>query len=549
MVSMQLKAVALIFFLLLLVVVESQSTRSQNSSNRDEEQDVPKGFKNRRRRSKRSIRDGSHSSSIGIDRVDDNQMQVMFARQLDEASQRKTISSDKARDIVRMSKSDTDSMRIDATKHKIQQSSLQYLPKTGLSGEVYDEITRISHNRPLVNGPKIMFWRPQKVGSSTILSILISYGYRYNFYPRRKQTVNYMCQLVKVCAKSAMNDKSNPNYKLYSRIMSDSNKDDDGHADEQRIDDADLSYDSILPTMMHIDHHICNLNSQLIKNEISCAFKGHPNSTYALKQTSLPEVKELFLIRDPLTRAISVYYFWGELAKVSQLTKGKKHGLPTGGGFVHKIGSTIATGIVYSNKLVYHGNETTVPPVEIAMKYASRLPYAMGFPGPSYTSSLFSDNVHDAVTDVQSDRIMTLILERLDESLVVAKYYLGWSLADVVVTKARKSSSKHPKHQQWPEKAVTTIVESMKKSGEYEVYNAGVSKLNNRISQLRDQGVDVGNEVKKLQAMRTRVHSLCYNRSYLDFYKDNLTSKGLARKYTCIYVATLNDTMPRLSIH
>ena len=32
----------------------------------------------------------------------------------------------------------------------------------------------------------IMFWRPQKVGSSTLLSLLVSFGYRYNHLPREE---------------------------------------------------------------------------------------------------------------------------------------------------------------------------------------------------------------------------------------------------------------------------------------------------------------------------------------------------------------------------
>ena len=44
--------------------------------------------------------------------------------------------------------------------------------------------------------PGIMFWRPQKVGSSTILSILVSYGFRYNAIPRRKGRITQNVFLI-----------------------------------------------------------------------------------------------------------------------------------------------------------------------------------------------------------------------------------------------------------------------------------------------------------------------------------------------------------------
>ena len=46
------------------------------------------------------------------------------------------------------------------------------------------------------NNPRIMFWRPQKVGSSTLLSLLVSYGYRYNYLPRRKASMNSLCKEI-----------------------------------------------------------------------------------------------------------------------------------------------------------------------------------------------------------------------------------------------------------------------------------------------------------------------------------------------------------------
>jgi hypothetical protein len=39
-----------------------------------------------------------------------------------------------------------------------------------------------------------------------------------------------------------------------------------------------------------------------------------------------------------------------------------------------------------------------------------------------------------AVKIIKTDRMMTIVTERLMESLAVMSHYMGWSLADVVVT-------------------------------------------------------------------------------------------------------------------
>ena len=66
------------------------------------------------------------------------------------------------------------------------------------------------------------------------------------------------------------------------------------------------------------------------------------------------------------------------------------------------------------------------------------MPLYIGMPGPSYTWSAFAASVDDAVLVIESGRIMTLVIERLDESLIAARHYLNWSLADMVSVKNRK---------------------------------------------------------------------------------------------------------------
>lgn len=105
---------------------------------------------------------------------------------------------------------------------------------------------------------------------------------------------------------------------------------------------------------------------------------------------------------------------------------------------------------------------------------------------------------------------MTIITERLDESLVVASHYFGWSIADVVVTAARKALSSHPKHTQWPVPAVTKMQSTLKKWGEYEVYDAANTRLNERIEALIQRGIDFHKELKTLKLLQKRVTKVRY---------------------------------------
>ena len=71
-----------------------------------------------------------------------------------------------------------------------QNQSTQRLLANDVEG-IELEIHRLNSLKPLKKASNIMFWRPQKVGSSTLLSLLVSYGYRFNMIPRRKGFIIY----------------------------------------------------------------------------------------------------------------------------------------------------------------------------------------------------------------------------------------------------------------------------------------------------------------------------------------------------------------------
>ena len=114
---------------------------------------------------------------------------------------------------------------------------------------------------------------------------------------------------------------------------------------------------------------------------------------------------------------------------------------------------------------------------------------------------------------------MTIVTERLDESLVVASHYFGWSIADVVVTVHRKALSKHPKHTEWPTIAVLTIEQKLSEQSEYKVYNAANMKLNSRIKNLKLQGVNFTEEVRILKVLKERVTKVSVGKlSFFHFF-------------------------------
>jgi len=363
------------------------------------------------------------------------------------------------------------------------------------------------------------------------------------------------------------------------------------------------------PYRISTNHEICNLDSDLLRDQLPCAFsgvavakeKGHiigqsrnsilDTKTATTKQSeatwrknklflsSLPSVqssaqfKEIFVVRNPLSRAVSVYYFWGELFKLNHVIKhgGRRtDGRNRQSRFLLEVGNpnnvynaqledeeslyqqledsnevnswgvlrrrleirfrlgqdSVDTGMVKGPLFTYHGNESTVPPKEIAMAFANRLPYIAGMPGPSYTWSTFAKDKEDAEAVIMSDRIMTIVTERLDESLVVARHYLNWSLADVVVSKVRKALSAHPKPSDWPKEAVDTLTRKLKDSGEISIYEAASKKLDQRISSLSEKGINVTIEVALLQEIRSRVSTTCLRDEYLEQYRAFIEQQG-----------------------
>lgn len=184
-----------------------------------------------------------------------------------------------------------------------------------------------------------------------------------------------------------------------------------------------------------------------------------------------------------MKRALSIYYFWGELWKMrnrlSEQSKGRGRGQKWEKGKSHRhmteitlqnaqhgntlsveeppiqLGSSIGrnTTPIRGPLFTYHGDEFSAPSEDIAMAYATRLPLIPGMPGPSLTWSCYGRTVEEAIQGFNAPfhssshqkgkadpryRISPVVTERLDESLIVLSDHLSWSIADMVNVVPRK---------------------------------------------------------------------------------------------------------------
>lgn len=397
--------------------------------------------------------------------------------------------------------------------------------KNGKNLHLRNEIDSLKHIQPhLLPNDYVMYWRPQKVGSSTIISLLISFGFRFNKYPRPKAYTNSFC--VKIASCAVQDPRLNSNATTVASLQQFISTNRKSKSSPLRIREAMIEE---LPYHLSVNHELCNMKPEIIEDNLKCAFysrSGSENLFHSDQLENIKKVKEIFVLRDPLSRMISVYYFWGELFRMQHMSK-----LPNEGGqHITRLGmsdaNVIQNPVIKGSMFTYHGNESSVPPLDIAMEFADRFPLTRGMPGPSFTWSAFANTVESAEKILRTGRIMTIVTERLDESLVVLKYYMGWTLADVVTTAHRKALSAHPKHSSWPQRAVGRIKDKLHLSGEYKVYDAANEALDGRIRVLEKRGISVADEVVLLKRIRERVSQQCHTEKFLLKYKAFLESLG-----------------------
>ena len=416
----------------------------------------------------------------------------------------------------------------------------------------------------------IMFWRPNKVGSTTVGQLFVSYAFRNRQFPRRASTLNYFCRKVAVCAlehgnhveKERLSQYISANYENMTRLL------DKGSS--VTVPGALENAGELSPYHMSITHEVCNFNAAVLQKHLACAFAPlSPSTLSSLAVTmmsrsildpakvipphdspfttaSSSSIKEVFLVREPVARAVSGYYYIGEMIRLIRQVHAAKNASTSADkqlrlrlGLDTSLPSRPSTsggtsGVLRTRTMWYHGNESSPPPLRLARRFARAPPYSAAGPhhahffAMSHTWSLFADNLADAVAIVaESDRLLTLVVERLDESLVVMRHFLGWSLADVVVSKSRKALSPHPRASAWPPVAVKQLRETLTRDGEYAMYDAAQKKLDERIARLKEAGVNVEEEAQQLRELRNRVVKLCFSPPYLVLYRKHLELEGL----------------------
>ena len=313
------------------------------------------------------------------------------------------------------------------------------------------EINRQKHHGPLnapteilMNQSAVMFWRPQKVGSSTIMSLLISFGYRYNVLTRRRSPItNSVCIKMAACALHASNssvggfNSGQSVTELQTYLQEYLDRRSYAHPQNGKMKPGSSKVDANCESESYrisTSHQLCNLRSEVVKSSLQCTFSQSSNG-YKPNQRDdfsnnrmepVRSVKEIFVVRNPLSRAISIYYFWGELFKMHKSLKRRaasrqmdervkagrrllRNDTETGAIIeksvsffdnanrdygnrrlsaeqqeIIRLGSSAAE-TVHGNLFTYHGDEKTVPPLGVAMAFAKVLRYTAGMPGPSFT--------------------------------------------------------------------------------------------------------------------------------------------------------------------
>ena len=197
-----------------------------------------------------------------------------------------------------------------------------WLVNSRTSQEMEADVALLSPLRPLRYEDRyLVFWRPQKVGSSTLLSLFISYSFRYNVFPRSKAGRNLFCVKILRCADHnyQLLKKSGKIFQNLSQVFI--SKALQANVQSTRVphDQQPFLREAIsekLPYQFSLNHELCNFDPSTIYHSLPCAFHMRENKPDSYIQSSidnLSRIREVFIVSDPLSRMISIYYFWGEL--------------------------------------------------------------------------------------------------------------------------------------------------------------------------------------------------------------------------------------------
>ena len=135
---------------------------------------------------------------------------------------------------------------------------------------------------------------------STIVNILNTYGLRHNLTISPKGAKNSLCHFIDKCAKE-LNLDLEASTETTSKLKK---------IKLRAIDSSDLSRHADISVM----HHLCDVSGHTTQAALPCAFRSH-------KSAKRTPIKQITVVREPLSRALSVYYFWGELFKLKEISR------------------------------------------------------------------------------------------------------------------------------------------------------------------------------------------------------------------------------------
>lgn len=136
---------------------------------------------------------------------------------------------------------------------------------------------------------------------STLVNILNIFGFRHNYTLTPKGTRNSLCSFIDKCNKEL---KAKERSYSHGRSL---------YRNNNLLKNRPLRPIDHIPSSRYADisiqHQICNMNGSEIQRALPCAFRSQDDLSFPIKQITL--------VREPVARAVSVYYFWGELGKLS----------------------------------------------------------------------------------------------------------------------------------------------------------------------------------------------------------------------------------------
>lgn len=215
--------------------------------------------------------------------------------------------------------------------------------------------------------------------------------------------------------------------------------------------------------------------------------------------------REVVVVRDPVARAVAVYYWLGRRPAALRRLVGMKEPVV---------------------------NPLDPPPIVKAMHYAKNLPEAYTGAGggdlPKWPWHSFSWGASEAVGMLSDRNMVVMVLEHYDESLLALRRVMKWPMAEILYTvKRRGEGLSHATWEQWPPGAIRQLKVSLKKHGAWEFHEAALTRWAKMIAELYPEGrSSFDAELSLFRTATFFLQSRCVEPDLLDTYINNLIDRS-----------------------